>query len=95
MSFLAGLLSEFETAKSQILSGSEISSLQYVFSTENSPTIQPAQANNALVGHHNTFEAGKQPYRSGGVNKGMGSNNYDKNTGTRGQESGGIVSLLS
>ena len=32
MSFLAGLPSEFETAKFQILSGSEISSLQNVFS---------------------------------------------------------------
>ena len=95
MSFLAGLPSEFETAKSQILSGSEISSLQDVFSrvlrTENSSTVQPAQANSALVSRHNTFEAGKQPYRSGGVNKGLGFNNYDKSTGTHEQESGGIL----
>ena len=63
MSFLAGLPSEFETAKFQILSGSEISSLQDVFSrvlrTENSSTVQPAQANSVLVSRHNTFEAGK------------------------------------
>jgi hypothetical protein len=32
MSFLVGILSEFETAKSQILSTFEISSLQDVFS---------------------------------------------------------------
>ena len=42
MSFLAGLPSEFETAKSQILSGSEITSLQDVFNkvlrTESFPT---------------------------------------------------------
>ena len=95
MSFLAGLPFEFETAKSQILSGSEISSLQDVFSrvfrTENSPIVQPAQANSALVSRHNIFEAGKHAYRIGGVNKGLRSNNYDKNTSTYGQESGGIV----
>jgi hypothetical protein len=42
-SFLAGLRSEFETAKSQILSSSKISSLQDVFSrvlrTESSPHV--------------------------------------------------------
>ena len=88
MSFLAGLPFEFETAKSQILSGSEISSLQDIFSrvlcTENSPTVQPAQANSTLISRHNIFEARKQPYRSGRVNKGLGSNNYEKSTSTRG-----------
>ena len=44
MSFLSGLPSEFETAKSQILSGSDIGSLQEVFSrvlrTKNVPSSQ-------------------------------------------------------
>ncbi|KAH0713023.1 hypothetical protein KY289_008982 [Solanum tuberosum] len=44
MGFLAGLPSEFETAKSHILSSSEISSLKDVFSrvlrTESTPSIQ-------------------------------------------------------
>ena len=50
VSFLARLLSEFDTAKSHILSSSKISSLQETFSqllrTEISPTIQMS---NALV----------------------------------------------
>ncbi|KAL6340451.1 hypothetical protein AAG906_006115 [Vitis piasezkii] len=49
MSFLAGIPSEFETAKSQILSSSEIGSLQEVFSrilrTEGTSSIQ--QTNNS------------------------------------------------
>ena len=99
MSFLAGLPSEFEIAKSQILSGSEIFSLQDAFSrvlrTESSPNVQSPLPNSALVSHHNTFEAGKQQYRSGSGNKGIRFNNSDKNFGTRGQESREIVSLLS
>ncbi|KAH0729129.1 hypothetical protein KY289_000317 [Solanum tuberosum] len=47
MSFLAGLPSEFETAKSQILSSSEITSLKDVFSrvlrTESTPANQQTQ----------------------------------------------------
>ncbi|RVW96782.1 Retrovirus-related Pol polyprotein from transposon RE1 [Vitis vinifera] len=50
MSFLSGLPSEFETAKSQILSGSDIGSLQEVFSrvlrTEN---VSSSQHTNVLV----------------------------------------------
>ena len=50
MSFLAGLSSDYETAKSQILVGLEISSLQDVFSrvlrTESTP---PSLLTGALV----------------------------------------------
>ncbi|RVW76474.1 Retrovirus-related Pol polyprotein from transposon TNT 1-94 [Vitis vinifera] len=50
MSFLSGLPSEFETAKSQILSGSDIGSLQEVFSrvlrTEN---VSSSQHTNVLI----------------------------------------------
>lgn len=66
MSFLAGLPSEFETAKSQILSTPEISLLEEVFSrvldTENSTSAHP---NSALVSC--TSESGRQPYRSGKI----------------------------
>ena len=59
MSFLAGLPSEFEIAKSQILSGSEIFSLQDAFSRvlriESSSNIQSTLPNSALVSHHNTL----------------------------------------
>ena len=93
MSFLVGLPSEFETAKSQILSGSDISSLQEAFSrilhTESSANVQSTQHNNALISRHSTFEPGKQ-YRSSG-NKGMGSTTHDRSTGTRGQEPGELV----
>ena len=78
---------EFEIAKSQILSGSKISSLQDAFSRvfriESSSNIQSTMPNSALISHHNIFKLGKQPYRSSGNNKSMGSTNYDKNTGTR------------
>ena len=88
MSFLTGLSSKFKIAKSQILYGSEIFSLQDNFSrvlrTESSSNIQSTLLNSALVSHHNTYDAGKQQYRSG--NKGIRFNNFDKNSGPRGQE---------
>jgi hypothetical protein len=84
MSFLVGLPSEFETAKSQILSSSEISSLQDAFSrvlrTESSP---PVQYSSALVSRTNEYEAGRSHYKGG--NKGEASN-FDRT-----QDSGGIV----
>ena len=56
MSFLAGLPSEFETAKSQILSSSEIFSLHDTFiqvlHIENSQLSQPASS--ALVHRNDT-----------------------------------------
>jgi len=84
VSFLVGLPSEFETAKSQILSSSEISSLQGAFSrvlrTESSP---PVQYSSALVSRTNEYEAGRSHYKGG--NKGEASN-FDRT-----QDSGGIV----
>lgn len=86
MSFLAGLSSDFETAKSQVLSGSEISSLQEVFSrvlrTEGTP---PVQLSGALVSRNNNYEPGRSTNQSG--NKGGGLQGFE----TRPQESGGIV----
>ncbi|KAL5767435.1 hypothetical protein ACOSQ2_014218 [Xanthoceras sorbifolium] len=64
MSFLAGLSSDFETAKSQVLSGSEISSLNEVFSrvlrTEGTP---PVLLSGALVSRSHNYESGDQPVR--------------------------------
>ena len=81
MSFLAGLPAEFETAKSHILSGSTISSLQDTYSrilrTENP---QSAQSGSALVSRRYEYDAGRQPYRSGG-----------RGVDTRGQSSEAIV----
>ena len=78
MSFLAGLPSTFETAKSQVLSGSEISSLQEVFSrvlrTEGTPP-PPAQLNGALVSRSNNYEHGRSTYMN--RNKGGGSHGFE------------------
>ncbi|XP_073158713.1 uncharacterized protein [Henckelia pumila] len=83
MSFLVGLPHEFETAKSQILSSSEISSLQDTFSrvlrTENFP---PVGLNSALVSRNNISESGRYQHKNDG--KGVGSSNYDKHFDTRG-----------
>lgn len=90
MNFLAGLSSEYETTKSQILSGTEISSLQEVFSrvihTESSPTVQLAQPNSAFMTRCSSPARGKQQNRNGG-NKSLGSNN----TAIHGQETGDVV----
>ena len=80
MSFLAGLPTEFETAKSQILSSSEISSLQDVFArvlrTESTVSIPPLpQPNSALVSRSNVNEPGCSYNRNN--NRGGGTNNSD------------------
>ncbi|KAL5838389.1 hypothetical protein ACOSQ3_015558 [Xanthoceras sorbifolium] len=86
MSFLARLSSDFETAKSQVLSGSEISSLDEVFSrvlrTEGTP---PVLLSGALVSRSHNYEPGRSTSQSG--NKGGGSQGFE----TRQQDSGGIV----
>ena len=97
MSFLAGLPSEFETAKSQILSGSEISSLEDAFRrvlrTENTLPVLSTQPNSVLLSRTTTADSGRQHYKSNGNSKSMGSgpNHSDKNTSNHGQEQGEIV----
>ena len=65
-SFLSGLPSKFETAKSQILSGSNIGSLQEVFSrvlrTKNVPS---SQHTNVLVARGNAKNARRVNNRGG------------------------------
>ena len=65
ISFLAGLPPEFEIAKSHVLSGSTISSLQdtyrRIFRTENPQFVQ---VSSALVSRHSEYDAGRQQYRS-------------------------------
>nr|CAN74438.1 hypothetical protein VITISV_022954 [Vitis vinifera] len=67
MSFLSGLPSEFETAKSQILSGSDIGSLQEVFSrvlrTEN---VSSSQHTNVLVAKGGNAENARRVNNRGG-----------------------------
>ncbi|RVW41005.1 Retrovirus-related Pol polyprotein from transposon TNT 1-94 [Vitis vinifera] len=67
MSFLSGLPSEFETAKSQILSGSDIDSLQEVFSrvlrTEN---VSSSQHTNVLVAKGENAENARRVTNRGG-----------------------------
>ncbi|KAF9664308.1 hypothetical protein SADUNF_Sadunf16G0004800 [Salix dunnii] len=64
MSFFYGLPFEFETAKSQILFSSEITSLQDVFSRElqSSP---PVQYSGSLVSQTNEYEAERSHYKGG------------------------------
>ena len=86
MGFLAALPSEYDSAKSQILSSPEISSLQETFSrilrtevsSSSSPTLVSAQTSSALIGQ--TIESERQRNR----NSGPGDN-------TRGLGSGGVV----
>ncbi|KAK1378832.1 hypothetical protein POM88_025576 [Heracleum sosnowskyi] len=92
MSFLAGLPSEFEFAKSQILSGSEISSLQDAFSrvlrTESpSPHVLPLSG--ALVSRNNNYSCGRSINQN--RNKGVGSQKFEPRT----FDSSGIESLKS
>ncbi|RVX07744.1 Retrovirus-related Pol polyprotein from transposon RE1 [Vitis vinifera] len=67
MSFLSGLPSEFETTKSQILSGSDIGSLQEVFSrvlrTEN---VSSSQHTNVLVAKGENAENARRVTNRGG-----------------------------
>ena len=89
MSFLAGLPSEFETAKNQILSSPEISSLKDVYSrvlrTEGTSSTQPIPHSGALVSRTNDYETARSQYRSG--SNGGGSNGNE----TRAHGSGGVV----
>ena len=86
MGFLAALPSEYDSAKAQILSSPEISSLQETFSrilrtevsSSSSPTLVSAQTCSALIGQ--TIESERQRNR----NSGLGDN-------TRGPGSGGVV----
>ena len=84
--FLAALPSEYDSAKTQILSSPEISSLQETFSrilhtevsSSSSPTLVSAQTSSALIGQN--IESERQRNR----NNGPGDN-------TRGPGSGGVV----
>ena len=86
MGFLAALPSEYDSAKAQILSSPEISSLQETFSrilrtevsSSSSPTLVSAQTSSALIGQN--IESERQRNR----NNGPGDN-------TRGPGSGGVV----
>ena len=90
MSFLAGLPTEFETAKSQILSSSEISSLQDVFArvlrTESIVSVPSlSQPNSVLVSRSNVNEPGHSYNR----NNNIGGNT--SNSDNRSQNSGRVV----
>lgn len=72
MSFLAGLPSEFESAKSQILSSFEIPFLQEVFSRVlHIESTQPVHFSGALVSQNND-NFGLSHFKNG--NKGRSSN---------------------
>ena len=84
--FFAALPFEYDSTKAQILSSSEISSLQETFSrilrievsSSSSPTFVSAQTSSTLIGQ--TIESERQQNR----NSGPGDN-------TRGPGSGGVV----
>ena len=86
MRFLAALPFEYDSAKAQILSSPEISSLQETFSkilrtkvsSSSSPTFVSAQTSNALIGQ--TIESERQRNR-----------NSDPGDNIRGPGSGGVV----
>ncbi|KAK1384151.1 hypothetical protein POM88_021886 [Heracleum sosnowskyi] len=76
MSILVGLPSEFESSKSQILSGSEISSLQDVFIRvlcTKSPSPPVLVLSGALVSQNNYYSSGRSINQN--RNKGVGSQN--------------------
>ncbi|RVX07978.1 hypothetical protein CK203_014828 [Vitis vinifera] len=81
MSFLAGLPSKFEIAKSQILSNFEIGSLQEVFSrilcTEDTSSIQ--QTNNVLVAKGGNNDTGRKSNNRGGSKTSDSYNNDSSN----------------
>ena len=86
MGFPVALPSEYDSAKPQILSSSEISSLQETFSrilrtevsSSSSPTLVSAQTSSALIGQ--TIDLERQRNR-----------NSDPGDNTRGPGSGGVV----
>ena len=86
MGFLAALPFEYDSAKAQILSSPEISSLQETFSrilrievsSSSSPTLVYAQISSALIGQ--TIESERQRNRNSGPSD-----------NTRGHGSGGVV----
>ncbi|KAG8661786.1 hypothetical protein MANES_01G039012v8 [Manihot esculenta] len=90
MSFLAGLPPEFETAKSQILSDSEISSLHDVFTrvlrTE-SPI--PSHPTSALVSRNDSGRHNNRGGQRGGFNAGKRSQHSGEIGPT--SDSGGII----
>ncbi|KAG8633424.1 hypothetical protein MANES_18G104116v8 [Manihot esculenta] len=90
MSFLAGLPPEFETAKSQVLSDSEISSLHDVFTrilrTE-SPI--PSHPTSALVSRNDSGKQNNRGGQRGGFNGGKRSQHFGETGST--SDSGGII----
>ncbi|KAH6767733.1 hypothetical protein C2S52_018716 [Perilla frutescens var. hirtella] len=70
MSFLTGLSSDFEIAKSQVLSDTKISSLDEKFSRilhNEHLTVAPSeQHSSALLSRAPTYVSGKPPYKNGG-----------------------------
>ena len=86
MGFLAALPFEYDSAKAQILSSPEISSLQETFSrilrtevsSSSSPTLVSAQTSSALIGQN--IESERQQNRNSGPSD-----------NTRGPDSGGVV----
>ena len=68
MSFMAGLSSEFETAKNQILSSPKISYSKDVYSrvlrTEGTSSTKPIPHSGALVSRTNDYETTRSHYRS-------------------------------
>ncbi|XP_074562865.1 uncharacterized protein LOC141819467 [Curcuma longa] len=79
MSFLTGLSLDFESAKSQILSGSEVSSLQDVFSRIlHTESTTPVPLSGALVSRNTNYVPKKSTIHSG--NKGGGSQDIETRT---------------
>ncbi|XP_057996481.1 uncharacterized protein LOC131175824 [Hevea brasiliensis] len=87
MSFLAGLPSEYETVKSQILSSSEIFSLHDTFTRvlRIESTYSPQPTNGALISRN---ISGQQGYRGGITNHRNNQRNVEASSN---QNSGGII----
>ncbi|KAK9714444.1 hypothetical protein RND81_06G095100 [Saponaria officinalis] len=72
MSFLAGLSSDFDSAKAQILSGSDVPSLQDVFSrilrTESPPASINPVTNSVLISRNTNYNTNYTPPRYNGQN---------------------------
>lgn len=101
MSFLAGLGSQFESAKSQILSSTELTTLVEVFSrvlrTDNhkGEVSSTPQVHNALIGHSrgasNSRSYGRGNHRGGGRGSNPGRwNNRNQETSWGHRETGGL-----
>lgn len=81
MSFLAGLPPEFETSKSQILSGFDIPSLHDVFSRVlHAENTSCTQQTNVLVEKGEENDSGKRANNKGGGNKAIDRHNNDPST---------------